>query len=772
MVSWLPGWHVLSPQALLRAADAARDRSDWAPAAKLYARYLRHNTADARIWIQAGHAEKESGNLTAARDAYQRGHLLLPDDPDANLQLGRLLRHLGEHQAALRCHQVALIGPATDPADWRTLADLARDAREWNAAARYYARYLECCPDDAAIHVQLGHAEKEQGEFFKAHAAYERACSLAPACGDTLMQLAGLLLLQGDQVAALGVFRDALDADPALLEAEHAIAALAPPDPSQLEAIYPTAQDVEPAILDAIRPHFDPAFYLDANPDVAESGMDPLVHFHLQGWREGRNPSRGFDVAYYLTANSDVAAARMDPLLHWAWAGRIEGRLAMRPLDAMRAQLDRAQTPRRKGQGWGASADRSEPVGTGVLNDALADLARLVLSVSHDDYTRYSGGVQNLIGDEQREAALLGWDTLHLSAAAPLPHLADTAHGQPLLLRLNGVRLGVAGMDDVLAAVRRLRIQDVSMRVVIHHLMGHSPEGMLDLIVASGDPAPAIWIHDFFSVCPSYTLMRNDVVHCGGPPPDSVACTLCCYGAERVQHQTRMRAFFDAAQPVVLAPSETALTLWRARAGLPHAAAFVQPPADLRLDRAGAAPGNAGGRLRIAHLGRRVFHKGWPVFEELAIRFANDSRYEFLQLGAADDDAPMPGCVRHLPVQVTPDGRDAMTDAVRDAGVDVVVAWSMWPETFCFTAHEALAGGAYVVARQGAGNIWPAVERNAPDQGCAVADQDALFALFAGAALTASAAKPRRQGAVLPGAGSMAWVARTSHRLPTPPIGV
>ena len=771
MVSWLPGWRVLSPQALLRAADAARDRGDWVPAAKLYSRYLRRNTADARIWIQAGHAEKESGNLKAARDAYQRGHLLLPDDPDANLQLGRLLRHLGEYQAALRCHQVALIGPATGPADWRTLADLARDAREWNAAARYYARYLECCPDDAAIHVQLGHAEKEQGEFFKAHAAYERACSLAPACGDTLMQLAGLLLRQGDQVAALGVFRDALDADPALLEAEHAIAALAPPDPATAETMYPTAQDVEPAILDAIRPHFDPAFYLDANPDVAESGMNPLVHFHLQGWREGRNPSRGFDVAYYLTANSDVAAARMDPLLHWAWrdasrAGWRCGRWTpcARSWTAPRPPAARAR---------GGAHRRIVPSRSGPVSCTMRwPMWRAWCSRSVTTTTPATAAACRTLSatSSARRRCWLGHPS-PLGGGA-LPHLADTAHGQPLLLRLNGVRLGVAGMDDVLAAVRRLRIQDVSMRVVIHHLMGHSPEGMLDLIVASGDPAPAIWVHDFFSVCPSYTLMRNDVVHCGGPPPDSVACTLCCYGAERVQHQTRMRAFFDAAQPVVLAPSETALTLWRARAGLPHAAAFVQPPADLRLDRAGAAPGNAGGRLRIAHLGRRVFHKGWPVFEELAIRFANDSRYEFLQLGAADDDAPMPGCVRHLPVQVAPDRRDAMTDAVRDAGVDVVVAWSMWPETFCFTAHEALAGGAYVVARQGAGNIWPAVERNAPDQGCAVADQDALFALFAGAALTASAAKPRREGAVLPGGGSMAWLARTAGPMPAPPVRV
>ncbi len=35
-------------------------------------------------------------------------------------------------------------------------------------------------------------------------------------------------------------------------------------------------------------PSFDPAAYLIANPDVAVSGMNPLVHHHLHGRKEGR----------------------------------------------------------------------------------------------------------------------------------------------------------------------------------------------------------------------------------------------------------------------------------------------------------------------------------------------------------------------------------------------------------------------------------------------------------------------------------------------------
>jgi hypothetical protein len=71
-----------------------------------------------------------------------------------------------------------------------------------------------------------------------------------------------------------------------------------------------------------------------------------------------------------------------------------------------------------------------------------------------------------------------------------------------------------------------------------------------------------------------------------------------------------------------------------------------------------------------------------------------------------------------------------MIQAVVRHRIDVVICWSLWPETFCFTAHEALAGGAFVVARRDAGAISSAVESNAPHQGCVIADEAALFRLF------------------------------------------
>ena len=65
-------------------------------------------------------------------------------------------------------------------------------------------------------------------------------------------------------------------------------------------------------------------------------GLEPLLHFYRYGWREGRKPNRYFDPAWYLQRNPDVRVAGMNPLLHYVRHGDREGR---RPVMAFRFRL-------------------------------------------------------------------------------------------------------------------------------------------------------------------------------------------------------------------------------------------------------------------------------------------------------------------------------------------------------------------------------------------------------------------------------------------------
>ena len=71
---------------------------------------------------------------------------------------------------------------------------------------------------------------------------------------------------------------------------------------------------------------FDPAWYLAANPDVAEETADALTHYVRAGAGEGRRPSPWFDVEWYLARNPDVATLKQNPLYHYVAFGAAEGR--------------------------------------------------------------------------------------------------------------------------------------------------------------------------------------------------------------------------------------------------------------------------------------------------------------------------------------------------------------------------------------------------------------------------------------------------------------
>ena len=76
---------------------------------------------------------------------------------------------------------------------------------------------------------------------------------------------------------------------------------------------------------------FDAGWYLERNPEVAASGLDPVTHYLDRGAAAGRNPGPAFDAAWYLQQNPDVVSAGLNPLLHYLEFGQKEARV-IRPV--------------------------------------------------------------------------------------------------------------------------------------------------------------------------------------------------------------------------------------------------------------------------------------------------------------------------------------------------------------------------------------------------------------------------------------------------------
>ncbi len=66
-------------------------------------------------------------------------------------------------------------------------------------------------------------------------------------------------------------------------------------------------------------------WYLAQYPDISEAGVDPVEHYWMHGWREGRDPGPHFSTNWYLLAYPDVADADVNPLAHFLAIGRDAG---------------------------------------------------------------------------------------------------------------------------------------------------------------------------------------------------------------------------------------------------------------------------------------------------------------------------------------------------------------------------------------------------------------------------------------------------------------
>jgi FkbM family methyltransferase len=487
-------------------------------------------------------------------------------------------------------------------------------------------------------------------------------------------------------------------------------------------------------LSDTIRPYFDADFYLATYAGVKEANIDPLDHYISHGWKEGRDPTPDFSTSYYLAMNSDVVKLGVNPFWHYITSGKKEGRAARHPGGHLAERLHKNQVLENDVLSW----DRGPYTGvvlsaddlTAILSSFIAEgRDRFIVSFSQDNYRKNSGGVQFCIHREELMSCGRNTNYLNLNPWQSLPRLAHSEDDPDSLMELvvNGKQIGAGRISDIIKSVAATKERASDIQVVIHHLLGHSPENVALLIEAAGRKDCRLWLHDFFTICPSYTLLRNSVVYCGAPNITSNACTLCKFGVERHEHSKRIRAFFEAIDVHVLSPSRVTKDLWQERSGLKAASLQVVPHMELSWVARDTVLPISQKAITIGFIGAPVPHKGWDVFASLVKRFGSNRAYRFVILGLSS--SPISG-VHHVKAHTTGESPDAMIEAVKAEECDFILHWALWPETFSLSTYEAMAAGAYVITNAVSGNVAASVRDYGT--GIVLENEDALLRFFEG----------------------------------------
>ena len=473
---------------------------------------------------------------------------------------------------------------------------------------------------------------------------------------------------------------------------------------------------------------FDAAFYLKAYPDVRDVGADPLDHFMTYGWREGRDPSPEFSVRAYLEAFPAVADEGVNPFVHWITNGRPR---AVRPESPQGFRFDVISRLKPVDDRLPTGVDLPAPEAdlAAALAASRGGLTRLHVTFSHDDYSANLGGLQFAIGREAARLAEAGRDHLHIHPSRPWPVVRTSADPGLLGVVWNGRPVGLFEPVAIARVLGAASAQPNAGRsFAIHSLLGHAADETADILAAVGLRRGVFWLHDFASLCAGFHLLRDDVQDCAAPPPGSAACNICVYGPWRDRHLAEHARLFERLELTVAAPSQPTLDLWSASTALPAVGTVVLPHVTLAA-RGPANLGDAGRPFRVAYAGLPVTHKGWPIFQALAIRFADDPRYEFHHFGARGD-AALP--VAFHPVSAGADKPTAMRDALEHEAIDAALIWPLCRETFSFVAYEAVAAGCAVITGPDSGNVAAFVADGGHGQ---VLDEAELQAAFESGAI-------------------------------------
>ncbi len=161
-----------------------------------------------------------------ALPALENAARLMPDDAEAQSNLGNGLRSAGRLDEAAASHRRALALSPNHADAHNNLGTVLKDLGRLEEAATCYRRALELNPGFAMAHANLGIALRQLSRPAEAEASCRRALEIDPKLPAALVLIAELLADQGEFAEAENSFRRAVSIQPDLAEAWAAIAGL------------------------------------------------------------------------------------------------------------------------------------------------------------------------------------------------------------------------------------------------------------------------------------------------------------------------------------------------------------------------------------------------------------------------------------------------------------------------------------------------------------------------------------------------------------------
>lgn len=239
--------------------------------------------------------------------------------------------------------------------------------------------------------------------------------------------------------------------------------------------------------------YFDIEYYREAanRPDLtAEAGLD---HYLLTGWREGFDPSARFSTEAYLTLYQDVAEEGINPLLHYVLFGVNENRVIQSKTTECEIRLEKLSPTGL--QGWAIDKEQPDRIFTLPLyidghlySDLRNDQPRSDLKRNGLSGGRGGFAIDiplNLFEPGKVLVEIERPDGTRLGQTIDLKHRTGDRH------QLLEPALSEAGAERVKVVVPIYNALD-DVRTCIARLRNHTPPSVEIILIDDASPDPAI----------------------------------------------------------------------------------------------------------------------------------------------------------------------------------------------------------------------------------------------------------------------------------------
>ncbi|MFF2089462.1 sulfotransferase [Paenibacillus sp. NPDC058174] len=415
----------------------------------------------------------------------------------------------------------------------------------------------------------------------------------------------------------------------------------------------------------------------------------------------------------------------------------------------MRWMGDKARNSKRRGKmlakhmlKWYAIQHNKFTRSTGLAGKL--SYKKYALIISHTNYLESMGGTEKYIYEQTSHLAYNDVGVIQIYPAQSYSFLA-TKEGTYYGVVADGQFKGFHTIIDIVSWLTKLHIQ---LRLLYtHHLLNWQIIDYMTLYQQTKNHfsfVHTLFIHDFFVLCTSYHMMYepktefsvkqagdrrsciSEIAAASECGQEAAICQSCRYGLHLSDWRQAIQPVLDHADQIVV-PSffvkDTVSAVYSDIADKITVKGHLVFTGQSIVYK----PKPSERKIRIAYLGYRMDNKGWQFWERLYKDQSLRQIYEFHHVGSQESYADH--VIMHQ-YSFLKDGKMAATNLLINHEIDLVLLWSIVPESYSYTLHEAIAAGVPVLTSPKSGNIAATIDLH-PELGKVLHSEEQLLTFLA-----------------------------------------